>query len=272
MALVLGFPVVTQDNSERLVSNAQPTLVNGTMEPWSLAQQEQGHPPSLPMGMKHLFPPTWKLLLGEGFLFPPLLFLLVSQTCHQRRMLWMSRTVLEVQCLRKTLPRAGPLGVLSAKEVGFQHLFAPLPSAKHRPARASCHLDLWGLSGLPGSQQHEDQGTKGYHKPWGEHPSLQSGTGTAAGRRQCCSPCCLQATELPEDTKQLSQALLSSQRLAEPSLLSPAFLSKWQSGLDRNLILRLTTQVCHLLVQVACPHWHTTIDWAWSLTESKQGS
>lgn len=124
--------MVTQDNSERLVSNAQPTLVNRTMEPWSLAQQEKGHPPSFPMGVKHLFPPTQKLLLGEEFLFPPLHFLLVSQTCHQRRMLWMSRTLLEVQCLRKTFPRAGPLGVLSAKEMGFQHFFAPLPSAKHR--------------------------------------------------------------------------------------------------------------------------------------------
>lgn len=44
----------------------------------------------------------------------------------------MSRVPLEVQCLRKTFPRAGPLGVLSGKEMGFQHLFAHLASTKHR--------------------------------------------------------------------------------------------------------------------------------------------
>ena len=36
------------------------------------------------------------------------------------------------KCLRKTFPRAGPPGVLSAEEMGFQHLFAPLSSAKRR--------------------------------------------------------------------------------------------------------------------------------------------
>ena len=58
-------------------------MVNGTMELQSLAQQEQGHPPSLLMGVKQLFPLTLKLLLGKEFLFPPLLFLLVS---HQAQL------------------------------------------------------------------------------------------------------------------------------------------------------------------------------------------
>lgn len=81
----------------------------------------------------------------------------------------MARSLLDIQCLRKTIPRAGPLCVLYAKQMDFQYVFAPLLSVKYSheavQKKASCHFDLWGLDGLPGSPQQEDPGSKGYHKP-----------------------------------------------------------------------------------------------------------
>jgi len=193
------------------------------MEPWFLAQQEQGHPPPLPMGVKHLFPPTMKLLLSEEFIFPPLLFLLMSQTRHQRRMLWVSRTLLEVQCLRKTFPRAGPLGELSAKEMGFQHIFAPLSSAKHRHEAAQ-HLTCGGLMGYLALSNTKIQAPKAITslgasiQACNQEQKLQRGGDSSAPLAY------LQVTELLADTRKLSQAFFLSWRLAEPSLLSPAFL------------------------------------------------
>lgn len=48
----------------------------------------------------------------------------------------MSRTFLEFQCLRKSFPRVGTLGVLSEKEMGFQNILPKCEAAQQEQAVA----------------------------------------------------------------------------------------------------------------------------------------